>query len=110
MWLARYVRPALNVSLVTLIFKREEPSICGNYRPTAFGSSIKVYASILNLKLPAITEELGYRSPAQCAFRSGLSALHPLFGLQTELCASRGDRLYCCFLKAAYDHISRPLR
>ena len=67
----------------------------------------------LNFRLVAITEELGYRSPAQYAFRPGLSTLHPLFGLQhlIELYAIRGERLYCCFLdlKAAYDHVSRPL-
>ena len=32
---------------------------------------LKLYASILNFRLVTITEELGYRSPAQRAFRPG---------------------------------------
>ena len=86
-----HVPPAVNVSLVTPIFKRGDPSVCGNYRPIAVSDPLlKLYASILNFRLVTITEELGYRSPAQCAFRPGLSTLHPLFGLQhlIELCAS----------------------
>ena len=104
----------VNVSLITPIFKKGDPTQACNYRPIAVSDPIlKLYAGILNQRLVNFTEENNYRSPAQTAFRPHLSTLHPTFALQTmiDLAKSKRKTLYCCFLdlKSAYDTVDRPL-
>lgn len=109
-----HVPSDLNVSLISPIYKRGDSSDTKNYRPIAVSDPIlRLYANMLNARLVSFTEECGYRSPVQAAFRPNLSTLHCLFSLQHAIEASKhqGKRLFCCFLdlKSAYDFVDRPL-
>ena len=74
---------------------------------------MRLYAGILNARLPDFTEQTDARASAQAGFKPHLSTIHPLLTLQyfidRQLHANQA--LYCCFLdlKSAYDYLQRPL-
>ena len=107
-----HIPACANVSTVTPIFKKGDPSDTSNYRPIAVSSPIlRLYANVLNARLLDFTEERQLRSQTQAGFRPSLSTLHPVFVLQHLIdTTSRTQPLYCCFLdlKAAYDYVYRP--
>ena len=108
------VPAAFNLSLVTPVFKRGDQRSTANYRPIAVAEPImRLYASILNQRILAYTEQHGMRAPSQAGFRPKLSVVHQLFTLQhlSERQKQRRQQLYVCFLdlKGAFDRVARNL-
>lgn len=108
------VPAALNVSLVTPVYKRGPAAEPGNYRPIAVGEPLlRLYASILNRRVVQLTEREGLRAPTQAGFRPKLSTVHQLFALQhlVDHARSHSRPLFTSFLdlKGAYDRVSRHL-
>jgi len=103
-----------SASLITPIHKKGDPADTANYRPIAVGVPlVRLYASVLNLRLVAFLEQRGLRSPTQAGFRPHMSINHHLFALQHLVDKRRRQRrqLYACFvdLTAAYDCVQRGL-
>jgi hypothetical protein len=101
-------------TLVTVIFKKGDPSQWSNYRPVAMVPLLaKVYTILLNSRLVAWAEAAGVRVPAQTGFRPRHATTHHAFVLQhlVEKYKRRGKRLFCCFvdLAKAYDSVPRDL-
>lgn len=103
-----------STSLITPLHKKGDPADTANYRPIAVGVPlVRLYASVLNLRLVAFLEQHGLRSPTQAGFRPHMSTNHHLFALQhlVDKRHRQKRQLYACFvdLTAAYDCVQRSL-
>jgi Reverse transcriptase (RNA-dependent DNA polymerase) len=102
-------------TLVTLIFKKGDPTQWSNYRPVAMVPLLaKLYTIILNNRLVAWAEAAGVRVPAQTGFRPRHATTHHAFVLQhliEKYKKRRQKHLFCCFvdLAKAYDSVPRDL-
>jgi hypothetical protein len=101
-----------SATLVTLLFKKGDPTLWANYRPIAVVQLLtKVYAMILHQRLSAWAESTGVREPAQTGFRPNHATTHHAFVLQHHIskCKAVGKKLYCCFIDfaKAYDCVPR---
>jgi Reverse transcriptase (RNA-dependent DNA polymerase) len=100
-------------TLMSLIFKKGDPALWGNYRPIAVVNLFaKVYAMVLNDRLSTWAEANCVRSPTQTGFRPHRATTHNIFTLQHVINSykAQGNRpLYCCFidLAKAYDSVPR---
>ena len=114
-WLRTGALPAaVNCSLVVPIHKRGDAAQTSNYRPIAVGEPVlRLYATLINIRLVQHTETAGLRAPSQAGFRPRMSTLHPVFTLQhlIDRAAHLKHPLFCCFLdlKGAYDRVPRDL-
>ena len=109
-----HVPPAINVGLVTPVYKRGDKQLPASYRPiTVMEPLLRLYSSILNQRLVQYTEEHSLRAASQAGFRPGLSVQHQLFALQhlSERQSGIGQPCFVCFmdLKSAYDLVPRAL-
>jgi hypothetical protein len=98
--------------LVTLLFKKGDPTLWANYRPIAVVQLLtKVYAMILHHRLSSWAESTGVREPAQTGFRPNHATTHHAFVLQHHISKYKaaGKKLYCCFIDfaKAYDCVPR---
>lgn len=101
-----------SATVVTLLFKKGDPMLWGNYRPIAVVQLLsKVYAMILHHRLSAWAEGEGIREPAQTGFRPHHATTHHAFVLQQHIAKYKaaGKKLYCCFIDfaKAYDSVPR---
>jgi hypothetical protein len=101
-----------SATLITLLFKKGDPTLWGNYRPIAVVQLLsKVYAMIMHHRLSAWTESEGVREPAQTGFRPHHATTHHAFVLQHHITRYKaaGKKLYCCFIDfaKAYDSVPR---
>ena len=101
-----------SATIVTLLFKKGDPTLWGNYRPIAVVQLLsKVYAMILHHRLSAWAESEGVREPAQTGFRPHHATTHHAFVLQHHVTKYKSARkkLYCCFIDfaKAYDSVPR---
>ena len=101
-----------SATLITLLFKKGDPTLWGNYRPIAIVQLLsKVYAMIMHHRLSAWAESEGVREPAQTGFRPHQATTHHAFVLQHHITRYKAahKKLYCCFIDfaKAYDSVPR---
>jgi hypothetical protein len=101
-----------SATIVTLLFKKGDPTLWGNYRPIAIVQLLsKVYAMIMHHRLSAWAESEGVREPAQTGFRPHQATTHHAFVLQHHITRYKAahKKLYCCFIDfaKAYDSVPR---
>lgn len=101
-----------SATVVTLLFKKGDPTLWGNYRPIAIVQLLsKVYAMLMHQRLSAWAESEGVREPAQTGFRPHHATTHHAFVLHHHITRYKaaGKKLYCCFIDfaKAYDSVPR---
>jgi hypothetical protein len=101
-----------SATVVTLLYKKGDPTLWSNYRPIAVVQLLtKVYAMILHHRLSSWAESTGVREPAQTGFRPNHATTHHAFVLQHHITKYKaaGKKLYCCFIDfaKAYDCVPR---
>jgi hypothetical protein len=75
-----------SATLITLLFKKGDPTLWANYRPIAIVQLLsKVYAMIMHQRLSAWAESEGVREPAQTGFRPHQATTHHAFVLQHHI-------------------------
>jgi hypothetical protein len=107
---------AWHTTIVTLLFKKGDPTLWSNYRPIAVITVLsKLFATLLNARLRDWCEHHGKRNPVQTGFRPHHSTSHHAFVLSHIIDKRRRLRnskpLYVCFvdLAKAYDSVPRHM-
>src|SRR5690606_19305782 len=98
--------------LIVPLFKEGDREVANNYRGITLLSIVgKLFASILDKRLPKWCETIGIFEQEQAGFRPGRTTVHKIFTLAEVIKKRKKQRLatYCCFLdiRKAYDTVWR---
>ena len=101
------------IGIIKPLFKNKgDPNNLDNYRAICLTSNLgKVFTSILNSRLNALSDEIGIITDAQGGFRKGYSVQDSMFIMHAliSLYLSSGKKLFCAFVdfRKAFDTVWR---
>jgi hypothetical protein len=101
-------------AIFTVIFKKKDPTMCGNFRGIALTAHAgKALLKIIQMRLSRYAEEHGLMPEEQCGFRPGRSTIDMMFVIRMlqEFGRDKDIPMFVCFidLMKAYDTVDRPL-